>query len=77
MNEVRHLPVAEQYPSKTATVSALASNLISGISGGFLLFAAEVVGKGLNLANGRVRNPPVFQLPQPGRFKAGRSANIG
>lgn len=32
MNEVRHLPVAEQYPSSTATVSAFASKRISGIA---------------------------------------------
>ena len=31
MKAVLHLPVAEQYPSSTATVSGLASNLISGI----------------------------------------------
>lgn len=31
MTAVLHFPTAEQYPSITATVSALASNLISGI----------------------------------------------
>lgn len=30
MNDVLHLPVAEQYPSNTASVSFLASNLTSG-----------------------------------------------
>lgn len=33
MNAVRHRPVAEQYPSSTATVSALASKRISGMEG--------------------------------------------
>lgn len=33
MNAVLHRPVAEQYPSSTATVSALASNRISGMVG--------------------------------------------
>lgn len=37
MNAVLHFPVAEQYPSRTATVSVFASNLISGISGSFRL----------------------------------------
>ncbi len=32
MNAVRHLPVAEQYPSKTAHVSLFASNRISGMA---------------------------------------------
>ena len=32
MNAVLHLPVAEQYPSSTATVSCLASNRISGMA---------------------------------------------
>jgi hypothetical protein len=31
MNAVRHFPVAEQYPSRTAIVSAFASKRISGI----------------------------------------------
>lgn len=31
MNAVRHFPVAEQYPSRTASVSLLASNRTSGI----------------------------------------------
>ena len=39
MKAVRHLPVAWQYPSSTATVSDFASNLISGISGCLLLSA--------------------------------------
>lgn len=34
MTSVRFLPVAEQYPSKTATSSVVASQRISGISGG-------------------------------------------
>ena len=33
MNVVRHLPVAEQYPSITSTVCRLASKRISGICG--------------------------------------------
>lgn len=32
MKAVLHLPVAEQYPSKTAQVSCLASKRISGIA---------------------------------------------
>ena len=34
MNSVRHFPVAEQYPSITATVSASASKRISGMRSG-------------------------------------------
>lgn len=33
MNDVLHFPVAEQYPSRTATVSGFASKRISGMSG--------------------------------------------
>lgn len=35
MTSVLHLPRAEQYPSRTATSWSPASNLISGMSGGF------------------------------------------
>ena len=36
MKAVLHLPVAEQYPSKTATVDSFASKRTSGMSGGLL-----------------------------------------
>ena len=38
MKAVLHFPVAWQYPSRIDTTSALASNLISGISGRLSLF---------------------------------------
>ena len=38
MKAVLHFPVAWQYPSRIDTTSALASNLISGISGHLSLF---------------------------------------
>ena len=41
MKAVLHLPVAEQYPSKTATVDSFASKRTSGMSGG-LLRSAQV-----------------------------------
>lgn len=42
MKAVLHLPVAEQYPSKTATVDSFASKRTSGMSGG-LLRSAQVL----------------------------------
>lgn len=38
MKAVLHFPVAWQYPSRIDTTSALASNLISGISGHLSLY---------------------------------------
>ena len=46
MKAVLHLPVAEQYPSKTAMVSDFASKRTSGMSGSFLSGVLFV--KGLN-----------------------------
>ena len=40
MKAVLHLPVAEQYPSKTATVDSFASKRTSGMSGGLLCFVS-------------------------------------
>ena len=51
MKAVRHLPVAEQYPSNTATVSVFASNRISSIAFVF----PEEVGKRLNALHARIR----------------------
>lgn len=42
MKAVLHLPVAEQYPSRTATVDSFASKRTSGMSGG-LLRSAQVL----------------------------------
>ena len=42
MKAVLHLPVAEQYPSKTATVDSFASKRTSGMSGG-LLRSAQIL----------------------------------
>lgn len=41
MKAVLHLPVAEQYPSRTATVDSFASKRTSGMSGGLLRFVAR------------------------------------
>ena len=40
MKAVLHLPVAEQYPSRMAMVSAFASKRTSGMSGGLLCFVS-------------------------------------
>ena len=42
MKAVLHLPVAEQYPSRTATVDSFASKRTSGMSGG-LLRSAQIL----------------------------------
>lgn len=48
MTSVLHLPRAEQYPSRTATSCSPASNLISGMSGGFQM-ARVLVQKNLGV----------------------------
>ena len=55
MNAVLHLPVAEQYPSRTATVESLASKRISGISGSFLGAASFCVQRNQRIAPGPAR----------------------
>ena len=57
MKAVLHLPVAEQYPSRTATVDSFASKRTSGMSGG-LLRSAQIrpidIGPQLFAGNGAV-----------------------
>lgn len=55
MNDVLHLPVAEQYPSRTATVSGFASKRISGMSGCLGFWRRRLLEGNENLRPGKLQ----------------------
>lgn len=70
MNEVRHLPVAEQYPSSTSMVSRLASKRISGMP---TAYARKHTDSDLSLAYGwNGKGLPGFPAPAKGCIAARR-----
>ena len=57
MKAVLHLPVAEQYPSRTATVDSFASKRTSGMSGGLFGLIEQIRTEQLKHHQARFRYP--------------------